>query len=156
MKKYFPFYLIKRSCSLSQIEVECVVDFLIRHHSFLFDKLISYKDPTTHRLCTLLVYMATTYHLTDDLAGHLSTQDFYDRRSYNRTTESPLEVILHDYYCDVWDSYEDYRDNLKGWIEFHDATREITDHLTDHEFSREVIKALIEICSNYHINNAEL
>ena len=155
MKKYFPFVIIKRGSSLSQIEVECVVDFLIHQHSFLFDKLISYKDPTTHRLCTLLVYLATTYYLTDDLVGVLSNQDFYER-SHNRTTESPLEVILHDHYCDVWASFEDYRDNLKGWIEFHDETREITDHLTDHEFIREVIKGLVEICCHYHSHNTEL
>lgn len=155
MQKYFKFNLIKRNFSLSQIELECIVDFLICHHSFLFDKLISYKDPSVHRLCTLLVYLATTYHITDELRSVLINQDFYERFSSNRS-ESPLEVILHDYYCDEWDTYEDYRDNLKGWIEFHDNTREITDHLCDHEFSREVIKSLIEVCCHYHSHYTEL
>lgn len=152
MQKYFPIQLYKRETSLSKQEVDDVVDFLSYHHSLLFDRLLSYKDPAIHRLITLLVYLATTYHLRDDLVSLISTDDCYDRDLLRGRTETILDNILRAYYCDEYDDYQDYIDNLHGWTEYHDSTRQVTDHLDENEFVTNIIHSLVELCQSYNTN----
>lgn len=153
MQKYFPIQLSKRENTLSKQEMDDVVDFLVYHHSILFDRLLSYKDPAIHRLITLLVYLATTYHLHDDFASIISSNAFYDRDLLCGRTETILDNILRAYYCDEFDDYQDYKDNLQGWSEYHDCTRQITDFLDENDFIVNIIQGLVELCQNYNINN---
>lgn len=153
MQKYFPIQLSKRENTLSKQEMDDVVDFLVYHHSELFDRLLTYKDPSIHRLITLLVYLATTYHLHDDFASIISNNDFYDRDLLCGRTETIIDNILRAYYCDEFDDYQDYKDNLQGWSEYHDCTRQITDFLDENDFIVNIIQGLVELCQNYNINN---
>lgn len=152
MQKYFPIKLYKRETSLSKQEMDDVVDFLVYHHSILFDRLLSYKDPAIHRLITLLVYLATTYHLHDDLVSIISQNDCYDRDLLCGRTETILDIILRAYYCDEYDDYQDYKDNLHGWSEYHDCTRQVTDFLNENDFVVNLVTGLVELCQNYNIN----